>query len=150
MAMITGPIYWSKILGEPQPGYQGKGREWSFDLGVDQKTEKKLAELEVSDYIKTKDGHASGGKFIKFKRNAVKADGSAAKPFKVVGPDGKDWPDDKRIGNGSIVNVKLAINEKQDGKMKPSAVAIQVWEYVPYEGGEEFPTRQQDGEENWD
>jgi len=149
LTMITGPIYWPKILGEPQPGYDKRIREWSFDFGVDKKTEKQLNDLGVGDYIKTKDGHVSKGPFMKFTRREKRADGTDATPISVVGPDGKPWPQDKRIGNGSICNVKIALNEKATGGLKPSVIALQVWEYVPYEGGDAFPTREAGGEEAW-
>lgn len=154
MAMIQGPIAWAKVLGKPQPGYTKSQLEWSFDVGVDKATAKKLKELEVADYIKpaTNDKgktHVLGTDYIKFSRREIKVDGTKAKPIRVVDANGKDWPEDKMIGNGSIVNVKFAVNEKKTGGMKPSVIAIQVWEYKEYEGGESFPTRESDGEEAW-
>lgn len=152
MAMLQGPIYWAKILGKPQPGYDKRQLEWSFDVGIDKKTRKNLEELEVGDYIKPaeKNGrtHASGTEYMKFSRKELKFDGSPGQPIKVVDRTGQPWPEDRKIGNGSIVNVKFAVNEKQSGGMKPSVVALQVWEYVPYEGGDDFPVSAE-GAEEW-
>lgn len=156
MAMVQGPIYWAKIIGKPQPGFDKRQLEWSFDLGVDDKTAAKFNDLEVSEYVKplvnpkTKKPHASGMDYIKFTRREKKFDGEDAQPIKVVDSAGKDWPTDRLIGNGSIVNVKFAVNEKQAGGMKPSVIAVQVWDFKPYEGGENFPTREEGGEESWE
>lgn len=151
MPMIQGPIFWAKVLGKPQPGYDKRQLEWSFDLGVDKATRKKLEDLDVQDYIKPaeKNGktHASGGEYVKFSRREKKFDGSDAQPIRVVDAAGKEWPQDRKIGNGSIVNVKFAVNEKQTGGMKPGVIAIQVWEYKAYEGSEDFPVG--DAPEEW-
>lgn len=146
--MIQGPIYWAKITGKPQPGYDKRQLEWSFDIGLTPEAKTKVQELGVAEYIRPAEGKNGkvhiAGEHMKFKRREINADGSQAKPFRVVDSAGNPWPEDKRIGNGSIVNVKFAVNEKRDGSgLKPSAIAIQVWEYKPFEGGEEdqFPTR---------
>ena len=155
MPMIRGPIAWAK-LREPVPGFTKTQKEWTFDLGVDDVASKKLHDLECGDYIKPvkhpKSGkeHTLGMPWIKFTRREIKNDGTPAKPIRVVDANGKDWDMNVPIGNGSIVNVKFAVNEKQSGGMKPSVIAIQVWELKEYEGGEEFPTRTADTEEAWD
>lgn len=153
--MIQGPIAWAKIIGKPQPGYDKLKLEWSFDLGIDAKTKAKLEELGVGEYVKpnvnpkNNKNHVLDMDYIKFSRREIKVDGSKAQPFKIVDENGKDWPEGKMIGNGSIVNVKFATNEKQSGGLKPSAIALQVWDYKAYEGGEDFPSRAEGGEEDW-
>jgi hypothetical protein len=150
--MLSGTAYWSKILGKPQDGYTAGEREWSIDIGIDEAAEAKYLSEGGSDfYLKEKENHPADGKFIPFKRKEIKQDGTPAKPIKVVGPGGdKDpWDPSVKIGNGSKVNFKFALNEVQVGKvkrLKPSLIAIQVTELVPYEGNagsgdyEEFPT----------
>jgi hypothetical protein len=152
--MIRGPVAWAKVLGKPQPGYDKRQLEWSFDVGLDKTSIAKFKELGCADYVKPAVNPKNGKKHVldmpyaKFTRKEKKFDGSDGKPISVVDNKGKPWPEDKLIGNGSIINVKFAVNEKQSGGMKPSVVAIQVWEYKEYEGGESFPT-DEDGEESW-
>lgn len=154
MPMMQGPIYWAKVTGEPQPGFTKSILEWSFDLGVTDNVLEacKKEDVTLKQYIKPatnpKSGktHASGMDYIKFIRKAVKADGTPGKPFKVVDNKGRPWPEDKRIGNGSIVNVKFSVQETPQGNIKPSAIAIQVWELKEFEGDDAFPIAEDDGE----
>ena len=140
--IISGKSYWCKILGKPVTGEYGTA--WSFDLAIDADTKKRLLSAGMSpDYVKNKSDDR--GDFITFKRNAVKTDGTNAKPYSVVGPDKTEWPQNKLIGNGSTLNVMVSLNEtkyKGKTKLKPSAVAVQVWELVPFEGKGDggFPT----------
>jgi len=151
MPMIQGPIAWAK-LGAPQPGYTKSELEWSFEVGLSEDNQKRFRDQEIGDYIKpavNKNGkeHVLGMDYVKFSRKAKKRDGTDAQPIRLVGPDGKDWPANKKLGNGTIVNVKYALNEKASGGMKPGVLAVQVWEYKPYEGEEDFPVREGGGED---
>lgn len=152
--MLQGKIYWAKVLGKPQDGYTEGEREWSCDIEpTEAGVEKYLAEGGSPAYLKEKDNHPAEGKFIPFKRKELKKDGEKAKPITVVDRAGKPWDRDTKIGNGSVVNFKFALNEVKGGPnkgaLKPSLISMQVWELVPYEGGdaefEEFPT-----DDNWE
>ena len=150
MAMIRGKAHWCKILGAPVNGYKSKlekNKEWTFDLEVDENGQAQLREQGFGERLKDKGDHVT----FKFKRKAYKADGTASKPIKVVDAQGNDWPEDKLIGNGSILNVKYNVRAWQDGEgVSADVLAVQVWEYVPYEGGEQFPTRElEEGDERW-
>ena len=152
--IIKGNAYWAKVLGKPAKGYNEGEFEWSIDVTVNAETRKLLAEAGIADRIKNKND--ARGDFIQFKRKSVKYDGTPAKPIRVVDAAGKPWDQDTLIGNGSVVNVQFLINEipLAGGKrviIKPSVVAIQVWELVPYEGGnrEDFPTKSTDTE-SWE
>ena len=155
MAMIAkAPIAWAKVTGKPQPGYNKTQLEWSFDIGVTDAVLEVLKKADVDlSYVKpatnpkTGKTHTLGMPYIKFTRKEIKADGSPGKPFKIVDQFGKPWDETKQIGNGSLVNVKFMVNETPQGKNKPSALAIQVWELAEYEGEEDFPVA--DANENW-
>jgi hypothetical protein len=155
MAMIQGRARHAKIVGKPVAGYDEgeKNKVWEFDLVIDEATEGKLDEQGLGKRIKTDD--KSGDRYIKFKRKAYKADGEASKPIKIVDKTGKDWPEGTLIGNGSILNVKYNINEWEFGKKKGvrnDVIAVQVWDHVVYEGGEQFPLAVEDnagGGEVW-
>ena len=151
--IIQGKAYWAKIIGAPQGGFDKSVLEWSMDLAIDAETRKKLEAEGLKSKIKNKGDDR--GDFIQFKRKAVKSDGTSAKPIRVVGPGGKnDLWDDRKIGNGSKVNVSMVINDTEYGGKKfkkPGIIAVQVIDYVPYEGGdyEEFPEYDDAGTEQW-
>lgn len=152
--LVKAPTAWAKITGKPQPGYTKTQNEWSLDVGIDEHNLEVLKKEGVDlSYVKpavnekTGKTHVLGMPYIKFTRKEFKADGSAGKPFKVVDRFGKPWEDDKKIGNTSLLNVKFMVNETPQGKMKPAALAIQVWELSEYDGEEEFPVA--DVDESW-
>lgn len=151
--LLQGKGYWAKILGKPQDGYTKGEREWSIDIGLDEAAVAKYLKEGGSDfYLKTKENHPAEGQYIPFKRKEIKQNGDPAKPIEVVDRKGQPWDPSVKIGNGSVLNFKFALNDVEVGKAvrkKPSLIAIQVWEHVPYEGGsdedfQEFPT-----DDNW-
>lgn len=140
--MIRGLARYAKIVGKPIEGYDPgeKNKEWSFDLVIDKATENALTEQGVGAKIKTDPKNAD--RYITFKRKAYKADGTQSKPIKIVDGRGVDWIENTLIGNGSVLNVKYNINPWEFGKKKgvrADVIAVQVFEHVPYEGGEAFP-----------
>lgn len=141
--IISGHIYWAKILGNPQTTKFNPQGEWSFDFVPDDKGKKTLLDRGMNkEYFKTKENDDKG-EFLQFKRNAVKKDQSPGKPYTVVDSQNNPWDQTEMIGNGSKVNLKVALNEAMyQGKkrLKPSVVSIQVWDHVPYTGGG-FPTK---------
>ena len=144
--LIRGKIKWAKILGEPVWGYENTFKEWSCDVYVDKDTVARLEAEGLKDRIKDK----GNGPYIRFSRKELKADGSPNQPIRVVDHKGEAWDKSKKIGNGSVVNVNFATNEYKKGKFSANILSLQVWEHVPYEGGE-FPTRgdDEDGGEDW-
>lgn len=152
--MVSGTASYAKILGNPVPGYQNGPAEWTVDLILDKDGIKQYKESKGDPfYVKT--NKDTGAQYLRFKRHAKKKDGTDGKPILVVGPDGQPWDQSKLIGNGSILNVRFGLNEvpsQGTKRLKPSVIAIQVWEHSPYEGRNEFPTRDVPvvDEENWD
>jgi len=157
MPMIRGKAYWAKIVGKPAKAYNPGEFEWSVDVAIDAETRQELVKLGVGDKVKNKGDDR--GDFISFKRNAYNknpatgARDEPAKPIKIVDHKGNEW-DKRKIGNGSTVNVKFAINEfpLSNGKTgrRPGILALQVWDLVEFQGGnsEEFPTTE-GGAETW-
>lgn len=109
---------------------------------VDEATQEKLKAAGVGKKLKDK----GNGVYISFKRKALKQDGSPNQPIRVVDHKGEPW-DNRKIGNGSTVNVNFAINEYKPGENNANILSLQVWDYVPYEGGE-FPTREDSESDN--
>ena len=147
MQIDNATAYWCKVVGAPVKGYDEGSLEWSFDISVDNATIDGKPALEVlkeaglKDRIKNKGDEK--GNFLHLKRNAVKKDGEAAKPIRLVDSQNKPW-DERLIGNGSIVNVQTVVDDYGVGKTKKFTIrplAIQVWNLVPFEGGGSFKTR---------
>lgn len=151
--MMQGKAYWAKIVGKPVKGYNEGEFEWSIDVALDEAHVEQVKREGWQSKIKNK--FDDRGNFVQFKRKSVKKDGDPAKPIRIVDHRGEAWPDNKLIGNGSTVNVKYELNDPPTGSKVPrvSIIAVQVWDYVPYErkGGSDFPTK--DGDEqtgdNW-
>lgn len=141
--LISGKAKWAKIVGEPVWGYKNQFKEWSIDVYVDDETAAKLEVEGLKDRIKDK----GDGPYITFKRKEFKQDGTPNKPIRIVDHRGQDW-DDRRIGNGSTVNVNFAINEYKKGERSANILSLQVWDLVSYNGSE-FPIKDED-EENWE
>lgn len=139
--ILQGTARWAKIVGEPHPGFDEGTKEWSFDLVLDEKGKAEfLASGADKFYLRNKDGVD----YVKFVRKATKSDGSPSKPISIEDDHGNPWGD-KLIGNGSVLNVKYSLNEvKSRGqkRLKPSVIAVQVWDHSPYVPKSSFKTRE--------
>lgn len=142
--LIRGKAKWAKVLGAPVWGYENTFKEWTVDVYIDEATSEKLKNEGLKDVIKNK----GDGDYIVFRRKELKQDGSPNKPIRVVDAKGNTWNQDVRIGNGSTVNVNFAPNEYKKGKFSVNILALQVWDHVPYNGGD-FPVKE-DGDEGGD
>lgn len=129
-------LFWAKVIGDPVPNYDGDGLEWAVDLC--KLTSEHLKQLQddgmSSFYLKDKDDER--GKFLQYKRAGTRKDGVASKPIPIVDKYGKKW-NGSLLGNGTIADIKYAINEVQPPKGKPrgkiAVLAIMIREHVPYE-----------------
>lgn len=141
--LIQGKARWAKVVGEPSWGYENKFKEWSIDVYVDEATANKLKAENLGKKLRDK----GNGTYITFKRRELKADGTPNKPIRIVDSKGQPW-DGRKIGNDSIVNVNFAVNEFSKTENNANILSLQVWELVPYEGGGDFPIREDD-ESDW-
>lgn len=138
---IEGQLMWARIVGKPYTSNYGNS-EWSVDVKLTPKTKKQLLSLGVpADKIRHDD--KGNYDFIQFKRAGLKRDGSPAQPIAIVDDQVEPWDQSKLIGNGSLAKVRFALNERKDPRtgrsfLKPSIVAMQILEHVPYTGGGGF------------
>lgn len=142
--IIRGTAKWAKVIGEPVWGYENKHKEWSIDVYVDEETAHKLEVHGLKDKIKDK----GNGQYITFKRRELKQDGTPNQPIRVVDHHNELWNPKVRIGNGSTINVNFAINEYGKNQKSANILSLQVWDLVPYEGGE-FPTKDETDSGDW-
>lgn len=133
--VISGNAWYAKVLGAPAWGYKNQYKEWSLDVTLDEKTKAKLLEAGMgANFIKDKGDDR--GEFLTFKRRETKKDGTPGKAFLVVDRKGQDWDQKKLIGNGSVVNIKIALNDDSENpKVKrPGLIKMQIVDHVAYEG----------------
>lgn len=138
--LIRGKAKWAKVIGDPVWGFEKTFKEWAIEVEIDEETVAKLKAEGLGDRVKDK----GDGPFVKFSRKELKQDGTPNKPIRIVDSKGNPWNGEK-IGNGSTVNVNFAINEYKPKKFSMNILALQVWDHVPYNGGD-FPVKE-DGED---
>lgn len=136
--ILNGKGYWCKVTGKPRPGYDKETLEWSFDLAIDKDTVKELRKSGLGKYVKNKDDER--GDYIHLRRKAKKKNGDAAQPITIYNHRNELW-DGSLIGNGSTLNVNVAINEF-DKKLSLSPLSIQVWDHVPYQPKSPFEAKE--------
>jgi hypothetical protein len=146
--LIQGKAKWAKVTGKPVPGYENTFNHWSLDVYVDEDTVKRLK----AEGINVKD--KGEGPFVSFSRKEFNRDGKPNQPIRIVNHKGETLQDQNtvyngpKIGNGSTVNINFQVYEYAKKKFSPVILSMQIWELIPYEGGE-FPTRD-DPEGNWE
>lgn len=130
---IRGKGYWMKVLGDPVDNYAKDGKEWVLDLTPDADGVKLLKKLGLSDRIKNKGDER--GDFITFKQRAVKANGEANRPINVVDAQGRAWPKETKLGNGTDIDLKFNVRDYGPGKREgvyPQAIRVlEAVEYIP-------------------
>ena len=145
--LISGKCYWAKITGNPVQTQFHNG--WSFDLSLDQGAQEQLIKAGIKK-SSLKDKGDDRGVFVTFRRDAERKDGTPGKPYQVIDAHNNPWPDGKLVGNGSTLNVLVALNEREYKKekfLKPSAVKIQVWDLVDFKSSNQFPVKPQEESE---
>jgi len=131
--VIHGVAHWAKILGDPVPNYGGDNREWTIDVTPDADGTKILRDLGVDSRIKNKGDERAN--FIQLRQKEKRLDGTLNRAPAVVDEDGRPWPKDKLIGNGTVVDVKFSFRDYGPGKQPgiyPEAIRIREHkEYIP-------------------
>lgn len=154
---IRGKTMYAKILGDPIPTYdarqgKGDGREWKMDLELTPVLQKELKSYGIGDRIKQKEDYLDGAPYITLKQaekqKAIDPETGKNKlnrPIRVVNAHGQAWDGETLIGNGSVVDVKIAIVDNGPG-MKDGVYirAVRVLKLVPYAGADFEPLSEDD------
>ena len=124
---MRGKLFWAKVLGDPVDNYSKDGKEWVFDLALDDAGVKQAKALKVLN-IKDKDDER--GKFITLKQKLRTGEGALPlekQRIRVVDAAGKDWDQDTKLGNETVADVKFEIRDYGKGKypgIYPRAIRI--------------------------
>ena len=131
---LTGKIYWAKVFA-PVPNYGGDAREWTFEFEPDEAGLAILKGHKLTDRLKDK--YEDRGKFLTLRKRELDREGNENKPIRIYDNKDQAWNPDTKIGNGSIVDVKLDIRDYGPGKKKGVyPIAIRVRELVEYQAAE--------------
>lgn len=98
------------------------------EVGVD-KNKKRKIKYETEKYELVEGMHG-----VSLTKDAKTKAGKAAF-VKVIDTQGKPWPKDKLIGNGSKAKVKLFGYRNQDGQLVVTLDTIMITDHVEYTGG---------------
>lgn len=144
---LRGNGYWMKVLGEPVDNYDKSGKEWVFDLALDKDGLNQIKNVKVQgkSAFNVKDKDDERGKFISFRQRELKRNGEKNKPIRVIDAAGNPWPQDVKLGNGTVVDVKAEVIDFGKG-MFPGIYprAIRILEHVPYAASEFAPLSEDD------
>ena len=133
MSIISGDAYWAHVI-TPNTKFNPDG-EWSIEVCNLNAANKKIAQADGLT-IKNKDDER--GDFVTLKQYARSKDGSF-RPMSVKDAERNPFPSNKRIGNGSKVNVSYYPKEYTvyGGGVKGYLNGVQVVDLIEY-NSEEF------------
>ena len=150
----SGKVYWASIVGDQalRPNYDGDAKEWSFEfepndtsflkdhrlldrlkdpLAYAERLEQRGEDEKAKAARESAEGRTD---YILLKKPELDRDGNKNPPFNIYDDDNQPWGEDRLIGNGSEVDVKLSIVDWGPGKKKSIyCKAIRVTNHVPYE-----------------
>ncbi len=150
--VFRGKLQYAKVLGEPVLNYNKDGQEWKFDfIPNDEKSAAAdLKKLGVADRLRSledSDGNPryDGQKYMSFKQNATRKDGSPNFPIKVMDAAGNPWPEDKLLGNDTVADVRFVVIDNGKGRFNGVYPrSIRVLEHVEYKSKEFEPLDEDD------
>lgn len=126
---VSGSVYWAKVVGKPVNNYEGDAKEWTFDFVPDDVTF--LKEHRLLDRLKEARDPIPGD-YLRLKKPELDSEGNKNDPIEIIDSEDNPW-DDRLIGNGSRVDLKLTIADWGKGKFKSIwTKAIRVTDLVEY------------------
>jgi hypothetical protein len=128
---LTGTLEWAHHLFIPDE-FNGI-KKWKTNFYPDEKSMETLQQ--VGSRLKIKDG--TFGKYVQVKRECEKTfkpeEGpKALTPPEILTAEGKKWPDDTPIGNGSKATVKIEVYPTRMGN-GTRLVGVRIDDLVVYE-----------------
>lgn len=145
--VVRGKLYWAKVLPHQlNLNTYTDEREWSVDLTPDAASLAKLKVAGVLDKLKDpKDTpkETRKEKFLplrqkEFYTDPVTKEKKNAKPIPISDITGTAWGDERLIGNESIADVMIKVNDYGKGFKKGTYIQkIRVLKHIPY-GGDGF------------
>lgn len=136
--VLRGKTNYCKLLPDQLTlNYDKSGKQWTcdfYDFPV-----KEVKALGIGDRVKEKEGYLEGNPYLSFKQTELRRDGEPNKPVPVTDIIDNPWPEDKKIGNGSTVDLKFAVVDYGKGKFKGVYLrSMRVLDHVPFEGRKDF------------
>jgi hypothetical protein len=155
--VFRGKVNYCKFLGEPRLDYDKTGYEWTSDFyDFDEKEVAKVfKKFDIKKTFKRKEDYLDGKPYITMKQKAERANGKPNDPVAIVDANGKPWPEDVEIGNGSVADLRCEIWDFGPRRFKGFyPKAMRVLEHVEYNRELFEPLSEDDqyypGDEPWD
>lgn len=144
-AVVRGKTSFCKLLPDQLAlNYLKDGKEWSMDLQLSKEAVKDIKSYGIGSKIKTRDGYLDGQPYIRFTQKETNGQGEPNKPVEIIDILGNPW-DDRRIGNGSVVDVKFLVRDY--GAQKGVYIRkVRVLDHVPFEAQSTMPELSEDDE----
>jgi hypothetical protein len=141
--IIRGQLFWAKVLGQPIKNDYTGTRQWSVDVSPNADGLAELKRLKLTPKIKENSKTKGQGKYIAFRQEEFKKDGSPNDPIQITDIQGNPWPENVKIGNGSVGDVKFSYTDF--GTTKGNYIkAIRILKHVPYVAQEFAPLSEDD------
>ena len=148
---IRGTLDWAKIVGPARP-YSGnpkydKGPNWSVDITPDKKSRELLKENGIDDKLREPKGENDkrGETFLTLRQLENRTDGKKNPPPGIVDAAGKDWGQERLLGNGTVADIMVKVADYGTASAKGVYMQkVRILDHVPYGGGDFAPLSEDD------
>ncbi len=141
--VIRGELNWAKLVGPARPHTGNpkydKGPYWSVDITPTAKSLAIIKAAGIADKLREpndKDSRTEKFLTLRILETNDKAKNGKNDPPAIVDITGKDWGQERLLGNGTIADIKVKV--KDYGSASAKGVYYQkarILDHKPYEGG---------------
>lgn len=138
---LRGRTAYARVLGEPMDNFDKDGKEFKLDFILDNYAvdNKRLKALGVGDRVKQKEDYLDGQPHMTIRQKTEKVRDEQTNTMvwknrpKVEDIFGEVWPQDKLLGNDTVIDLKLRVADYGKALKKGMYISgIRVLELVPY------------------
>lgn len=138
---LRGKTNFAKVLGKPVENYDKDGNEWKLDFIITNPKEDlpRLKKLGIANKVKQREDYLDGVPHLTLRhaeyQKGLDENGKRIKndPPAVVDVTGAAWDQNKLLGNGTVIDLKMRVANYGKGFHKGIYIAgIRVLELVPY------------------
>lgn len=137
---LRGRVAYARVLGEPMDNFDKDGKEYKLDFLIDDaKDLPRLKKLGISGKVKQKEDYLDGQPHMTVRQRTEKVRNETTglmewknRP-KIEDIYGAAWPQDRLLGNDTVVDLKLRVADYGKALQKGTYISgIRVLDLVPY------------------